>query len=326
MSSRARKGLDTFRTLTGAKARERLAPALITLDVHNHPNLNSVLLSSGDYFSRAGQRVTYFVPAGYLSDGPGLARALRELESLGHAVGCHGLNHTPEEDLRRLSRDAEFELLREATRRLEDALGHPVTSFRAPVFRLSRRTLPLLAELGYRADLSVTPQRLSLLSSTPWCVQWLRAPRAPYRPHRHSPYKRGDVDLLEIPTSCLLLPFAHATMTGIRSKGMSVMLRALAWESFHFERVLVLLLHPESLAGEDFYWGRRKLRWSDFVPRRNGGLSLRYHFGDIPPERSQSLSKELVTKLLGLPGVRGMTVDEYLEGAGAGALAASAST
>ena len=304
-------------------------PTLVTLDVHEHPKLEAVLGASGELFAGRGVRATYFVPSGFLNKSPGLSHVLRELTALGHSVGCHGLNHTPDEDLRNLSPREERALLSKATRLMEDALGGPVNSFRAPVFRLSNHTLPLLAELGYRADLSVTPQRLSLLSSTPWCFQWLWAPRAPYRPGRKSPYRRGEVDLLEIPTSCLFLPFAHATMTGIRSKGMAAMFELLAWEARHFDRVLVLLLHPESVVGEDFYWDRRKLRWSDFVPRRNGGLSLRYHFGDIRPEESRRLSEELLTRLLARTDLSEMSVDDYLHTArlpgvaGARALAGS---
>jgi peptidoglycan/xylan/chitin deacetylase (PgdA/CDA1 family) len=290
-------------------------PTLVTLDVHEHPNLDAVLRTSGECFAGNGMRVTYFVPSGFLNRKHGLSNTLRELTALGHSIGCHGLNHTPEEDLRSLSPAEEFALLSEATRLLEDVLGKPVTSFRAPVFRLSNHTLRLLAELGYRADLSVTPQRLSLLSSTPGCFQWLWAPRAPYHPHRTSPYRCGELDLIEIPTSCVLLPFAHATMTGIRSRGMSAMLEILAWEARHFNRVLVLLLHPESIAGEDFYWGKRRLRWSDFIPRRNGGLSLRYHFGDIPPEESRRLSEELLARLRGQPDLCEMSVDDYLDSA-----------
>lgn len=298
-----------------SRARGRSVPALITLDVHEHPHLDTVLRTTGERFADDGRRVTYFVPSGFLLKSPGLSHVLRELLALGHSVGCHGLNHTPDEDLRGLSPVEERALLSKATRILEDALGRPVTSFRAPVFRLSNRTLPLLAELGYQADLSVTPQRLSLLSSTPWCFQWLWAPRAPYRPHRKSPYRRGDVNLLEIPTSSLLMPFAHATMTGIRSRGMSAMFDVLAWEARHFNRALVVLLHPESLAGEDVYYDYRKLRWSDFIPRRNGGMSLRYHFGDIPPEVSRRLSEEVLTRLRARPELCEMSVDDYLRSA-----------
>jgi hypothetical protein len=296
-------------------ARARGIPTLVTLDVHEHPKLEAVLSASGDLFAGRGMRVTYFVPSGFLVKSPRLSQTLRGLTALGHCVGCHGLNHTPDEDLRKLSPREERALLSRATLLMEDALGEPVNSFRAPVFRLSCNTLPLLAELGYRADLSVTPQRLSLLSSTPWCFQWLWAPRAPYRPRLESPYRRGEVELLEIPTSCLLLPFAHATMTGIRSKGMSAMFELLAWEARHFERVLVLLLHPESVVGEDFYWGRRKLRWSDFIPRRDGGLSLRYHFGDIPPCESRRLSEGLLARLSARPDLCEMSVDDYLHSA-----------
>ncbi|HEX7318146.1 MAG TPA: polysaccharide deacetylase family protein [Pyrinomonadaceae bacterium] len=297
---------------TESGARERSIPTLITLDVHEHPHLDAVLRTTGHLFAGEGRRVTYFVPSGFLLKSPGLSLVLRELTALGHSVGCHGLNHTPAEDLRSLSPEAERALLSDATRILEDALGQRVTSFRAPVFRLSNRTLPLLAELGYRADLSVTPQRLSFLSSTPWCVQWLWAPRAPYRPHRRSPYKRGDVNLLEIPTSSLLMPFAHATMTGIRSRGMSAMFDFLAWEARHFNRALVVQLHPESLTGEDVYYDYRKLRWTDFIPRRNGGFSLRYHFGDIPPDVSRRLTEEVLARIRARPELREMSVDDYL--------------
>jgi peptidoglycan/xylan/chitin deacetylase (PgdA/CDA1 family) len=297
---------------TVSRARVRGTPTLVTLDVHEHPHLEAILKSTGEFFAGHGRRVTYFVPSGFLTKSPSLSHVLRGLTALGHSVGCHGLNHTPEEDLRGLSPKEELALLSRATRILEDALGKPVTSFRAPVFRLSNRTLPLLAELGYQADLSVTPQRLSLLSSTPWCFQWMWAPRTPYRPHHNSPYRRGEVNLLEIPTSCLLMPFAHATMTGIRSRGMSAMFEVLAWEGRHFERALVLLLHPESLAGEDVYYDYRKLRWSDFIPRRNGGLSLRYHFGDIPPEESRRLSEEVLARLSARPELCEMSVDDYL--------------
>lgn len=314
MAYRASEGAPTNRVSPSAVAdtRARRTPTLVTLDVHEHPKLDAVLRTAGERFAGDGIRVTYFVPSGFLIKRPGLSHVLRELTALGHSIGCHGLNHTPDEDLRSLPPAKEFALLSEATRVLEDALGSHVTSFRAPVFRLSNNTLRLLADLGYQADLSVTPQRLSLLSSSPWCFQWMWAPRAPYRPHRKTPYRRGTVNLIEIPTSCVLLPFAHATMTGIRSRGMSAMLKILAWEGRHFNRVLVLLLHPESVAGEDFYWGGRKLRWSDFIPRRNGGLSLRYHFGDIPPEESRRLSEGALERIRARPDLCAMTVDDYL--------------
>lgn len=316
MSSHARKGTSALHTspaLDAARTPAREIPTLITLDVHDHERLEHVLNGSAEFFDSTDQRATYFVPSGLVNKSPGLAGLLRGLRKAGHSVGCHGLNHTPDEDLRRLSREAELALLTEATRAMEDALGEAVTSFRAPVFRLSNNTLPILAGLGYRADLSVTPQRLSLLSSTPGCFQWLWAPRAPYRPHERSPYRRGRLDLFEIPTSCFVLPFAHGTLMGLRSRGMNAMLKLLVREASHFERVLVPLLHPESITGDDIYWPGRKLRWSDLIPRRYGGLSLRYHFGDVPPDESQRLSQGLLAGLRERPALRAMSVDEYLD-------------
>ena len=65
----------------------------------------------------------------------------------------------------------ELDLLKTATRILEDALGREVLAYRAPGFRLSYRTLSLLAHLGYKADLSVTPQRFSLIQLVPLGVR-----------------------------------------------------------------------------------------------------------------------------------------------------------
>jgi peptidoglycan/xylan/chitin deacetylase (PgdA/CDA1 family) len=286
---------------------------LITLDVHDHPNLNSVLQASADFFTDSQLHVTYFVPAGLIRRELELGGILRRMTALGHTVGCHGLNHTREEDFPSLEPKRERQILAEATAILEDTLGSAINAFRAPLFRLSKNTLPFLAELRYKADLSVTPQRLPFLSSTPWSYAGFLAPRSPYRPHRSSPYRKGNLPIIEIPVSCLMLPLAHGAMTVLRSWGLPAMARMLIWEARVLDRTLVLCLHPESIAGEDYYFPDRPWRWSDLIPRVWGGLQLRYHFGDIPPEKSLVLSRDMVKLATCYPELKLVSANDYLD-------------
>jgi Polysaccharide deacetylase len=287
--------------------------SIITLDVHDHPNLKNVLMTSAELLAGMERRGTYFVPSGLIQTNSELAAVLRQIRRMGHTIGCHGLNHSLEEDFRSISPERELAILRQATQILEDALGERIISFRAPVFRLSNYTLPFLAELGYLADLSVTPQRLSFLSSTPWSFAGFFAPRSPYRPHRLSPYRRGDLPILEIPTTTLFLPLAHGAMSVLRAKGLPLMIRAVFWEAARFGRPVVASIHPESIAGEDWYFENRPLKLSDFIPRTYGGLNLRYHFADIKPDQSKQLAIQVAQRVSTGPEVHSMTIDEYLE-------------
>lgn len=165
-------GSDFWPTMT-----PRDIPLLLTLDVHGHPNLRSILLSSAEEFSDAGERVTYFISADLIRASRSVSQALRELASAGHSVGCHGLDH--DIDPFTLTEDTERESLTLATEILEDSLGSKVKCYRAPDFRLTPRTLPILQDLGYEADCSVTSRRLPILSSCPWCFGWIVAPSIP---------------------------------------------------------------------------------------------------------------------------------------------------
>ena len=84
---------------------------------------------------------------------------VREIHAAGHEVGCHGYWHrliyqqSPEE----FRRD-----LRQARDVLEEAVGEPVTTYRAPSFSITRRSLwalDVLAEEGFRIDSSIFPTR-----------------------------------------------------------------------------------------------------------------------------------------------------------------------
>jgi polysaccharide deacetylase family protein (PEP-CTERM system associated) len=107
-----------------------------------------------DVLDREGVRATFFV-LGWVADRQ--PELVRSIQSAGHEIGSHGYWHrliyrqTPEEfraDVRR-SRNL-----------LEDLIGEPVISYRAPSFSITRRNLwalDVLIEEGFRFDSSIFP-------------------------------------------------------------------------------------------------------------------------------------------------------------------------
>jgi len=287
-------------------------PLLTTLDVHEHPELISVLNRSADWFLQESERVTYFVPAGLVCEDRRLAGTLRGLKQRGHSIGCHGLDHSPAEDFARLNPIQEMTLLREATRILEDATGNAITCFRAPNFRLSNRTLPFLAELGYKADFSVTPQRIPILSSCPWCFGWIWAPASPYHPSFLSPFRRGDVPLLEIPTTCFLVPLAHGTIANLDPCIVGGLLRISTLIAQRLKGVIVPMLHPESVVGKDLRPTRTAASWKDFLPLTYGGMNCRYYFVQRDPIQITKRVGKFLAATKANPKLLSMSVDNFL--------------
>jgi hypothetical protein len=221
------------------------------------------------------------------------------------------LNHTPDEDLNLLTPDREYALLKEATVTLEDAMGEQISSFRAPCWQISKRTLPILDQLGYKADLSVTPQQISLFSSSPWDLSKLWAPRSPYYPSDRHPFRHGDLGLLEIPTSCLGIPFAQASILAIPRVVTGIMMRVLVAEAARLARPVVLQLHPESVVGKDDY-KFPPLRLRDFIPLSSGGFNFRYKLIERDPVKVQELTDCLLRRLRTDANLHSISVDDFL--------------
>jgi peptidoglycan/xylan/chitin deacetylase (PgdA/CDA1 family) len=96
---------------------------------------------------RHGIRATFFVPGLEARLKPSL---VREIDAAGHEVAAHG---DALEDHATLG-DKEREVLARAHGSLGDVLGKAPVGWRAPDGQLSRQTLPILQELGYRYDAS----------------------------------------------------------------------------------------------------------------------------------------------------------------------------
>jgi polysaccharide deacetylase family protein (PEP-CTERM system associated) len=82
---------------------------------------------------------------------------LREIDAAGHEIGSHSYWHR---QVFRLSHRAFKSDLRRSCRVIEDAIGKPVTAFRAPSFSITKRCLwafDVLSEEGIQSDSSVVP-------------------------------------------------------------------------------------------------------------------------------------------------------------------------
>jgi polysaccharide deacetylase family protein (PEP-CTERM system associated) len=109
-----------------------------------------------ELLNRHGARGTFFVLGWVAERHPEL---IREIQRAGHEIGCHSYWHrliyeqTPDE----FRAD-----LRLATDVLQQITGSPVTSYRAPSFSITERSLwalDVLIEEGYRIDSSIYPVR-----------------------------------------------------------------------------------------------------------------------------------------------------------------------
>ena len=109
----------------------------------------------------------------------------------------------------------------EAKKRIEDVISGEVVSFRAPAFKLNGDTIRALDASGFKADISVTSQRLGILSSEVSNNSWLYAPRRPYHPDFKNPCRRGASKVWEIPQSAFIFLFSSnycSNLTNLESK------------------------------------------------------------------------------------------------------------
>ncbi len=287
-------------------------PVLVTYDIHlgtlqDHevtPCFDTVL----DLHRRLGIKASFSFPA----EAARVWRsAVRALVGNSHAVGNHSLTHGPGEIYDRLPPSVQEENLRRATEEIEAVTQQPVRFFRAPAFRISGATIHALERLGYEAELSVNSQRLGLLSSDPWNVTWMLAPRGPYHPNTQHPWRRGRARLWEIPLSCALLPFMSNTLLAFGLPFMRVFFRALYLEARISGNPIVFMTHPEELCATRPSTTRRRLQWRDFWPSRYG-FGFRHALMETDPVKIARWSVALLEYMHSFEHVRFFTVPEYV--------------
>jgi len=234
---------------------------------------------------------------------------IAEMRRAGHEIGCHGLTHGDEEEYNRMRPAMQRSYIEQATRLLEEKSGTPITAFRGPRVKVSPVTLDLLAEYGYLTDSSVCSQRLDLVSANGINTGWLAAPRSPYHPHRDSAFKRGDLDILEVPVSALVIPFISSALYVLRLPLMKALFRLLHAEARHKSKPIVYLAHPAEFGPRSY----PRFQWShlSFKTLRTHGLRFRKRLFEPNPESRQGLSRSLFSYIATFPGIRFVTMREY---------------
>lgn len=119
----------------------------------------------------AGVRATMFVLGKFAEKYPNV---VREIQSRGHEVACHGYGHT---EVFKQSEQAFREDVRRGKELIEQAIGQRVLGYRAPDFSIVARTLwalRVLAEEGFSYDSSIFPVRHSRYGIPQWPTEPIR--------------------------------------------------------------------------------------------------------------------------------------------------------
>lgn len=254
-------------------------PLLITLDLELAPDHDltaqgNILDTLKSDFQRLDLPMTVFATSDAVER---FAPQVKSLVAAGHEIGCHGMTHAPDEHFGRMREARTFEVLSEATHRIQQVVGEVQRPrvFRGPSMTTSSITQAALERLGYRADFSVCPGRLDLLSSRGGHPGWLVAPRAPYHPSRHSPYLRGSMPMVVVPLSAWGVPLMSGTLYTLGLNAMCWLFQRCVARAQALGGSVVFLFHsyelteyrpqPERLAPQPF---RQRLYLQDRVLRK----------------------------------------------------------
>lgn len=288
---------------------------LITLDIHCYPAIEKDLPMLIDealkIFGDLSIKATFLFPAIYAEKFSGQVDLILRH---GHEIGCHGLTHDPNtEKYNSLSYVEQKAILHEAKNRIEAVAQIDVISFRSPAFKINADTIRALEENGFKADLSVNPQRIGFLSSDLLNLGWFYSPRVPYHPDLKNPFKKGGSSLWEIPQSSFILPFMSNTGMAFGGTFMKLFFKSLYFESLYKHNPIVYMLHVEDIypiAVKHKY----KFRWSHLWPSRTYGFQFRYallHNKDGSQIAKQNI--ELLKAIRSYEPVKFVTVKEMLE-------------
>ena len=221
---------NTLRDKTGLKVLEQGMPAL--LDLYEKYEVKSTFFFTGYIAKLYPEIVKMILP-------------------YGHEVGSHGLSHEKQDGFDVMPLKRQIEHLKESKKILEDISGSEVISFRAPALRVNNDTAIALAECNFKIDSSVASQRFDMFMSFGGMkkLNWLTAPRLPYRTDKTSLFKKGNGSLIEIPLSASIIPYLSTTMR-IFPHFTALQRRVMAFESARTGKPIVFDTHPNEFIDE----------------------------------------------------------------------------
>lgn len=182
----------------------------------------------------------------------------------GHEVGSHGMSHERIDGFDIMSLDKQIINLKKSKKILEDISGDEVVSFRAPALRVSKNTVIALEESEYLIDSSVASQRFDMFMSFGGLkkLNWLFAPRLPYRANKKSIFKKGNSKIIEVPLSASFIPYVGTTLR-IFPLISKYQRKILSFESNLNGKPIVFDVHPNEFIDESMEKKEGKKRASN---------------------------------------------------------------
>jgi len=221
---------NTLRDETGYKVLKEGMPLLLSL--YEKYNVKSTFFFTGYIASLYPEIVKMVLP-------------------YGHEVGSHGLSHLKENGFDVMPLNKQIDHLKESKKILEDIIGEEIISFRAPALRVNNDTAIALSETGFKIDSSVASQRFDMFMSFGGMqkLNWLTAPRMPYRTSPGSLFKKGNGELIEVPLSASIVPYLSTTMR-IFPNLTALQRRIMAFETKTTGKPIVFDTHPNEFIDE----------------------------------------------------------------------------
>ena len=221
---------NTLRDETGQKVLEEGMPLL--LDIYKKFNIKSTFYFVGDMAEKFPDVVKMILP-------------------YGHEVASHGWSHEVNQAFDVLSFEEQKDHLIRSKNILEDISKQKVVSFRAPALRVNHHTPLALAEAGFTNDSSVASQRFDMFLSFGGIkkLNWMRAPRLPYRTAPDNLFKKGNGPLIELPLTAFLFPFVGTTLRLFPSI-TSFQQKLFNLETSYNKKPLVFDVHPNEFIDE----------------------------------------------------------------------------
>lgn len=131
-----------------AVLRDSLGPHHMQAEITFDDGNRTQSVNAAPVLAEFGRKAIFFVTAGWtgVHEGSMTAQDIRELDSAGHTIAAHGLNHKL---LTRCSAADLQEELSGARQRLADVVGHAITAISMPGGRYNDRVLEACAAAGY---------------------------------------------------------------------------------------------------------------------------------------------------------------------------------
>lgn len=216
-----------------------------------------------DLYEKYGVKATFFYIANFAKQHPEI---IKIVQKRGHEIACHGLTHRHDKAFDVMPFEEQLEHLSTAKKILEDIAGEEVVSFRAPALRVNFDTPKALIEAGFKYDSSVAPQRMDMFMSlgSKNKMQWLKAPRTPYRASSENLARRGDSSIIEIPVSSFIVPYI-GTFMRISPLMNSMIRRLLYLETRNSDKAINFLIHPNEVITEEDLHVKTQRRASSYV-------------------------------------------------------------